>query len=183
MLTILGNSHAQQNSNSISLEELKSRFKNGNYSDSVLLAFHKTISNLREQPLLNEEIPNEIISWSTMMGEYSLHRKYLIQNNSIKEIVAIPKDEAFLKKLNSFVPEKSRFSYSSDLWSFPFVIQKLPGDYYLIAVAVRSFNSHPEIPSDDILMYDLEYKTKDFKKFDLVRLKDSQSEKWTEVSN
>lgn len=118
-----------------------------------------------------------------MMDRYSLHTKFLIQNNNITEINAIPKDEAFLKKLNSFVPEKSRFIYGSDLWSFPFVVKKLPDNNYVIAVAVRSFNSHPDIPSDDILMYDLEYKTKDFTKFELVRLKDSQAEKWTDVSN
>lgn len=39
----------------------------------------------------------------------------------------------------------------------------------------QSFNSYPEIPNDDILMYDLQYTTKDFKEFRLIRLKESGS--------
>ena len=93
----------------------------------------------------------------------------------------MPKDEAFLKKLNSYVPEKSRFSYTSDLWSFAFVNKKLDNGFYLIMATVKSFNSHPDIPNDDILVYHVEYKTKDFKKFKLVRLKDIHTDKWVDV--
>ncbi len=38
------------------------------------------------------------------------------------------------------------------------------------------------IPNDDILMYDLEYKTNDFIEFQLVRFKDSHAQNWTEVA-
>ena len=37
------------------------------------------------------------------------------------------------------------------------------------------------MPNDDILLFDLEYKTKDFKEFFLVRFKNIHTEKWTEV--
>jgi hypothetical protein len=46
---------------------------------------------------------------------------------------------------------------------------------------LNQFNSHPDIPNDDILIYDIAYKTKDFKTFQLVRLKGIQTDKWTEV--
>lgn len=83
----------------------------------------------------------------------------------MKEIEIIPKDGIFLKKLNSYVPEKSKFSYSSDLWSFAFVEKKLNDNSYLIKSTAKSFNSYPDLPNDDILVYDIEYKTKDLKLF------------------
>jgi hypothetical protein len=63
-----------------------------------------------------------------------------------------------------------------------FVKSKLEGGYYLIKATTKSFNSYPEIPNPDILSYDIEYKTKDFKQFILVRLKDIHTEKWIEVT-
>ena len=181
LITLFCNLQAQQSSNSYSLNDLKRKFKHTNYTEKVLLEFQETMKNLRVKTELNEEIPGEIISWSTMTGEFSIQKIYLIQKNKLKEVEALPKDESFLKKLNSFVPEKSKFSYSSDLWSFPYVYKKMNDNFYLIKVTVKSFNSYPEIPNDDILLYNLEYKIKDFKEFRLVRLKDIHTEKWTEV--
>lgn len=173
--------YAQKTSNPYSIEDLKHRLHQANYTEKVLLDFQKTMENLRERPQLDEEIPGEIISWSTMNGEFSIHKTYLIQKNKLKEVVALPADDSFLKKLNSYVPEQSKFTYSHDLWSFPLVSKKMDDNFYLIKVTVKSFNSYPEIPSDAILIFNLEYKTKDFKKFLLVRLKDIHTEKWTEV--
>lgn len=178
-----GSLFAQQTSKTYTLQQLQARFKHKNYTEKVLLDFQTTMINLREKPQLNEDIPGEVISWYTLNGQYSWHKSYLIKKDKVKEIQTIPKDENFLKKLNSYVPEASKFSYSSDLWSFAFVTEKLADTFYLIKATTKSFNSYPEMPNDDILLFDLEYKTKDFKEFFLVRLKDIHTEKWTEVIN
>lgn len=183
LITFFSNLYAQQFSDSYSLDDLKRKFRHPNYSEKILLEFQETMKNLRVKPQLNEEIPGEIISWSTMSGEFSIQKIYVIEKNKLKEVQALPKDDSFLKKLNSYVPEKSKFSYSSDLWSFPYIDQKTKDNFYLIKVTVKSFNSYPDIPNDDILLYNLEYKTKDFKEFRLVRLKDIHTEKWIEVAD
>ncbi|MEI8054244.1 MAG: hypothetical protein WCH52_10950, partial [Bacteroidota bacterium] len=165
LITLFSNIHAQQNPNSYSLDQLKRIFNHANYAEKVLLDFQKTMINLRERPQLNEAIPGEVISWSTMIGEFSIQKVYVIEKNKLNEVEALPKDDSFLKKLNSYVPEKSKFTYSSDLWSFPYVYKKMNDNFYLIKATVKSFNSYPEIPNDDILLFNLEYKTKDFKAF------------------
>lgn len=181
-ISLYGNLFAQQSSKTYTIQQLQARFKHINYTEKTLLDFQKTMETLREKPQLNEDVPGEIISWYTLNGQYSLHKTFLVEKNKLKEIQTIPKDENFLKKLNSFVPEKSKISYMSDLWSFAFVKEKLADNFYLIQATAKSFNSYPEMPNDDILIYDLDYKTKDFKAFFLVRYKDSNTEKWTEVA-
>ena len=180
-ITACGNLLAQKPSNNYTLAELKVRFKHENYTEKVLLAFQSTMENLREKPQLYENIPGIAISWYTLHGRFSWNKTYLVQENTVKEVETIPKDEVFLEKLNSFVPEKSKFSYSSDLWSFAVLSEKRKDNFYLLKVRVKSFNSYPEMPNDDILLYELEYKTKDFIQFYLVRLKDIHTEKWIEV--
>lgn len=180
-ISFYSNLLTQQNPKTYTLLQLKARFKHVNYTEKVLLDFQKTMENLREKPQLNEDIPGEIISWYTLNGQFSWHKTFLVEKDKVKEIQTIPKDENFLKKLNSYVPEASKFSFSSDLWSFAFVKEKLADNFYLIQATTKSFNSYPEIPNDDILIYDLEYKTKNFKEFFLVRFKDIHTEKWTEV--
>jgi hypothetical protein len=183
IISFYGNLFAQQNSNTYTLPQLQARFKHANYSEKTLLDFQKTMENLREKPQLNEDIPGEVLSWFTLHGQYSIHKTYLVEKDNVKEVQTIPQDEKFLKKLNSYVPEVSKFSYSSNLWSFAFVKEKLADNFYLIKATAKSFNSHPDIPNDDILIYDLVYKTKDFKEFFLVKLKDIHTEKWTEVND
>jgi len=183
LINLFSNLYAQQSSNSYSMDYLKRKFKHPNYTEKVLVEFQETLKNLKVKTELNEDIPGEVISWTTMTEEFSIQKMYLIQNNKLKEVEALPKDDSFLKKLNSYVPEKSKFSYSSDLWSFPYVYKKMNDNFYLIKVTVKSFNSYPEIPNDDILIFNLEYKTKDFNAFRLVRLKDIHTEKWTEVAD
>ena len=172
---------AQQTRETYTLQQLQSIFKHKNYTENVLLDFQKTMSDLREKPQLHEDIPGEVISWATNNGRYSWHKTYLIQKDKLQEVQTLPNDDLFLKKINSYVPEKSRFAYLSDLWSFAFVKEKLKDNFYLITATAKSYNSHPEMPNDDILMYDFEYKTNDFKEFQLVRLKESNSQQWIEV--
>ena len=171
----------QSTAETYTLNDLKTRFKFKNYSDKTLLDFQATWINLRQKPELNEDIPGEIISWYTLSGRFSMHKSYLVKEDKIHEISTLPTDELFLKTINSYVPQALRFSYSSDLWSFAFVHKKLEGGFYLIQATAKSFNSQPEIPNDAILSYDFEYKTNDFKKFQLVRLKDIHSKEWIEV--
>ncbi len=163
------------------LEELQKKFKPENYTEKVLLEFQKSIEHLEEKPDLYEYIPGEIIAWSFMDGRFLLTSMFLIENDSLKEIEALPKDDAFLTKLNSYVPEKSRFIYRRELWTLPAVKEKLADNSYLIKVNVKSYSPRPYEPSEDILTYNIEYTTKDFVNFRLVRLKDAQSEKWIKV--
>ena len=163
------------------LEELQKKLKPENYTEKVLLEFQKSIEHLEEKPDLYEYIPGEIIAWSFMDGRFLLTSMFLIENDSLKEIEALPKDDTFLTKLNSYVPEKSRFIYRRELWTLPAVKEKLADNSYLIKVNVKSYSPRPYEPSEDILTYNIEYTTKDFVNFRLVRLKDAQSEKWIKV--
>ena len=169
------------NAQTYSLEELQKKFKSENYKKKVLLEFQKSIEHLEEKPDLYEYIPGEIIAWSFMDGRFLLNSMFLIENDSLKKIEALPNDDAFLAKLNSYVPEKSRFIYRTKLWTLPSVKEKLANKSYLIQVNVKSYNPRPYEISEDILTYNLEYTTKDFKNFSLIRLKDKNSEKWIKV--
>ena len=117
-----------------------------------------------------------------MEGRFLLTNMFLIEDDTIKEIEALPKDDVFLAKLNSYVPEKSIFIYRRELWTLPAVKEKLADNSYLIKVNVKSYNPRPYAPSPDILTYNLEYTTKDFLNFRLVRLKNVNSEEWIEVA-
>lgn len=172
---------AQNSRGTYTLQQLKAKYRHENYTEKALLDFQKSMIDLREKPQLHEDIPGEVISWFTLNGLYSMHNTYLIKKNKVIEVETLPKDDVFLRKLNSYVPEKSKFSYSSGLWSFGFVDKKMNNNFYLIKAHVKSFNSHPDLPNDDILLFDLEYKTKDFKHFQLVRLKDIHASEWIEV--
>ncbi len=168
------------NAQTYSLEELQKKFKSENYKKKVLLEFQKSIEHLEEKPILYEYIPGEVIAWSLIDGQFLLNSMFLIKNDTLMEIDALPKDDAFLSKLNSYVPEKSKFIYRPELWTLP-AVKKLANKSYLIKVNVKSYNPRPYEPSPDILTYCLEYTTKDFKKFRLIRLKNAKSEKWIKV--
>jgi len=165
LISFCYSSKAQGTSETYTLNDLKARFKYKNYSDKVLRDFQATLINLRQKPEIMEDIPGEIISWYTLNGRFSLHKTYLIKEDKIQEVATLPKDDLFLNTINSFVPQESRFSYSSDLSSFAFAHKKLEDGFYLTQASAKSFNSQPEIPNDAILLYDFEYKTKDFKNF------------------
>lgn len=170
------------NAQSYTLEELQKKFKSKNYTEKVLLEFQKSIVHLEEKPDLYEYIPGEIIAWSYMDGRFLLNSMFLIENDSLKKIEALPNDNTFLTKLNSYVPEKYRFIYRRELWTLPFVKEKLADKSYLIQVSVKSYNPRPYEPNEDILTFNLEYTTKDFLNFRLIRLKDANSKKWVEVN-
>ncbi|TYB79229.1 hypothetical protein [Bizionia myxarmorum] len=169
------------NAQPYTVEELQKKFKPENYAEKVLLEFQKSIEHLEEKPDLYEYIPGEVIAWSLMDGRFLLNSMFLIKNDSIKAVEALPKGDDFLTKLNSYVPEKSRFIYGRELWTLPAVKGKLADNSYLIRVNVKSYNPRPYEPSPDILTYNLEYTTKDFLNFRLTRLKNAHSEEWIEA--
>ncbi|WP_289665340.1 hypothetical protein [Flavobacterium panacagri] len=180
-ITFYFGSYAQNKTGSWTLQQLQARFTHKNYTEKVLLDFQKTMVRSEERPQLNEDIPGEVISWTGRNGDFSWHETYLIQKNKVQNVELIPKDNLFFKKLNSYASGQSKFSYGADLWSFAFVEKKLKDNFYLIGVVARSFSSMEDIITDDILIYDLKYKTRDFKEFKLVRFKDSRNEEWKEV--
>lgn len=176
-------SMAQTPTETYTLQELRAKFTHENYTEKVLQELQSTLSSFSTKPELKENVIGEVISCYALNGKFSWHNTYLIINNELKEVQTIPQDDAFLNKLNSFVPPDSRFAYGFDLWSFAFVNKKLENNHYLIKATATSFNSQPDFPNDDILTYDLEYQTKDFEHFQLLRLKDIHSEKWIEVED
>lgn len=163
------------------LGELSKKLNPEKYSDNILLEFHKSLQHLEEKPDIYEYIPGEIIAWSYMDGRFLLNSMFHIEKDSLIRIDALPNDAAFLAKLNSYVPEKSRFIYRPELWTLPSVIGKSANKSYLIQVNVKSYNPRPYEPNDDILTYNLVYTTKDFLKFRLIRLKNVKSDKWIKV--
>lgn len=181
LLLVCTLSQAQSSPPSYTLQELKEKFTHENYTEEVLLDFQKELEAVRIKPELHEYIPGEVIAWSFVNGSFATMQAYLIESKHLRPVDLLPKDEEFLAKLNSFVPEKSRFTYSSDLWSFPVVFEKRDNGFYVIKVTVTSYSSRPDWPSDDVLTYNVEYLTKDFKAFELLRLKDIHVQEWTVV--
>ncbi len=173
--------HSQEKETPYTIEEIQLKLHQDKYNESVLMSFQKEMENLYRRPELREEIPGEIISWASLAGRFSIKYTYKVEKDSVRKISVRPKDKKFLEKLNSYVPEKSRFTYSSDLWSFPYVKDKSVDEYYIIRATVKSYNSRPMIPNDDILVYTIEYRTKDFENFELLRLKENTSKDWIEV--
>jgi hypothetical protein len=175
------NTHAQETPRPYTLEELQSQLTHEKYTEKILLDFQKSMGQPEIKPEVYEYIPGEVLAWSIIYRRFAIHKVYLVQKDSLRPVEAKPSDTTFLKKLNSYVPKKSRFTYSSDLWTFPFVKEKRDDGSYLIKASVKSYNRQPDFPNPDILMYNLEYTTTDFQNFTLVRLKDNHAEEWIEV--
>ena len=87
------------NAQPYTVEDLQKKFKPENYTEKVLLEFQKSIEHLEEKPDLYEYIPGEVIAWSLMDGRFLLNSMFLIENDSLKKIEALPNDDAFLSKL------------------------------------------------------------------------------------
>lgn len=173
--------YSQEQNGHYSLAEVKAKLTEGMYSDKVLKDFHHGLNQIDPFPRIHEYIPGEVIAWSWVSGRLANQQLFLVKKDSLFEVKAIPSDEAFIEELNSYVPEKSAFKYMSDLWSFPFVKEKIKRKYFLIKATVTSYNPYPDYPNDDILSYDIEYRTKDFQNFSLLRLKDTKAKEWMEV--
>lgn len=181
IVSCIQQSWAQKKNEAYTIEQLRAKFRGSNYTEDILIAFQHSMQNLRIPPQISEDIPGEVISWFTLNGRYSMQKTYLIKADKLIEITTLPKDDVFFKVLNRYVPTESRLINDSDLWSMALVTKKLGDDSYLIKATAKSFNSYPEIPNDDIRIYDLEYKTKDFKSFQLLRLKETNKTEWTVV--
>lgn len=89
--------------------------------------------------------------------------------------------ESDLKKLDKYAPKNAHFELNNGLYdetkypSVGNVSEKLKnGEYLLKSRITLEFNTN-----EPHKIYDLEYQTKDFKKFTLKRFKESESEKWT----
>lgn len=177
IFAIFTTSHAQH----YTLEQLRQKLHRGTYPDKVLLEFQQSIERLESQPDVYEYLPGDVIAWSLMDGRFLLYNIFLIENGALTKVEVLPKDDAFFTKLNSYVPEKSRFIYRRELFTLPVVKQKLSDGSYLIKVDITSYNPRPYEPSDDILRFNLEYATKDFVNFRFLRVKDVRSVAWIEV--
>lgn len=165
----------------ITRENLKEKLTHKMYNENALTDFHNSMSHLEGTPDIYEFLPGEFIGWSYMDGRFLLYKMFVLKNKQLTEVNLIPNDMDFLEKLNSYVPQKSRFVYSIGSWTLPAVKEKLKDNSYVIRVNVTSYNSRPYEPSDDILTYNIEYSTKDFISFRLLRVKDSQATDWIEI--
>ena len=129
-----------------------------------------------------ESIPGEIIGWtSTDKGNQTQTETFKIKKGTLTKINTTV-SESDLKRIDKFAPKNSHFELNigldvdgeSKYPSVGRVEKKLKNGEYLLSSRITLQNEN-----GDKKLYDLEYQTKDFKKFNLKRLKPSESEKWT----
>ena len=171
---------AQNSDAKISVKQVQQKFKFKKYSTTVLTKFVKEIDE--NDATLFEAIPGEIIGWtSTDKGNQTQTETFKIKNGTLTKINTMV-SESDLKKIDKFAPKNSHFELNSGLYDetkYPSVgkiEKKLKNGEYLLSSRITLQNEN-----GDKKLYDLEYQTKDFKKFSLKRFKQSESKKWTIV--
>ena len=171
---------AQNSETKISVKQVQKEFKFKKYSTNVLKKFVNEIDEY--DATLFESIPGEIIGWtSTDKGNQTLTETFKINNGILKKINTSV-TESDLKKMNKYAPKNAHFELNSGLFdeskypSVGKVEKKLKNGEYLLSSQITLQNEN-----GNKKLYDLEYQTKDFKKFILKRFKPSESEKWTVI--
>ena len=173
---------AQNSETKISVKQVQKEFKFKKYSTNVLKKFVNEIDEY--DATLFESIPGEIIGWtSTDKGNQTQTETFKIKNGTLTKINTTV-SESDLKRIDKFAPKNSHFELNSGLevdgeYKYPSVgrvEKKLKNGEYLLSSRITLQNEN-----GDKKLYDLEYQTKDFKKFILKRFKPSESEKWTDI--
>ena len=164
---------------SVSLKVIQKNFVYKNYPVELL---KKIIEIAEKDATFFESIPGEIIGWtSTDKGIQTRTETFKIKNGTLTKINTTV-SESDLKRIDKFAPKNSHFELNSGLevdgeYKYPSVgrvEKKLKNGEYLLSSRITLQNEN-----GDKKLYDLEYQTKDFKKFNLKRLKPSESEKWS----
>ena len=154
--------------------------KNFIYKKYPVELLKKLIKTAEKDATFFESIPGEVIGWtSTDKGNQTQTETFKIKNGTLTKINTTV-SESDLKKIDKFAPKNSHFELNNGLYDetmYPSVgkiEKKLKNGDYLLSSRITLQNEN-----GDKKLYDLEYQTKDFKKFNLKRLKPSKSEKWT----
>lgn len=162
---------------SVPLEVIQKNFVYKKYTVELL---KKLIKTAEKDATFFESIPGEIIGWtSTDKGNLTQTEIFKIKSGNLTKINTTV-SESDLKKIDKFAPKNSHFELNNDyLDAFKYpsvgnVVNKLKdGKYIMNSQITLKYNDGNK------KLYDLEYQTKDFKKFTLKRFKESESEKWT----
>ena len=171
----------------ISVKEIQKAFIYKKYSLENLGKLIKFAEKYNEKDAtFFEAVPGEIIGWmSTDKAQNTQIQTFQISKGQLKEInTTIGEND--LKKLDKYGPKNSNFDLNSGLYEFqPFlsngsILKKIKnGDFYLTSnVTLRYDDINKEMES-----YDIEYTTKDFKTFNIKRMKPLSAEKWIEIKN
>ena len=176
IMPVLDNRH-------VTVAEMQKAFIYKKYSVEILKQLVKnSLKNGEENATVFESIPGEIIGWtSTDGGAQTQTVNFQLKNGKLIEVNTTI-GETELKKLNKFAPKNSHFELNNDYldaFKYPSVgniDKKLKtGEFNLSSqITLQNDNGNKEL-------YDLEYQTKDFKKFLLKRFKESESNKWINI--
>lgn len=165
---------AQNSVAKITLKQVQKEFKYKKYSIEILKKFISEIDEVEQEPNVWESIPGEIIGWENDRATYSIVETFWIKNNKLIQIETNPT----IEQVNKYSPKNGHFEYIEGWQSIGKVLKKDKNGIFhlgLIMRFVKDVNS--ENFSDE--RFQLEYQTKDFKKFTLKRLKPTESKKWT----
>ena len=174
---------AQNSGAKINVNQVQKEFKYKKYSSEILKKFVNEIEEIEQKPNITEFIPGEIIGWNNDRSTYTTEEIFWIKGNKLIPISTIPENESFFAKVNKYAPKGNEFDiykWSTRVYEGE-VLKKLADGNFLMNIGLTLFKTGK---SDDfnngIGEYEVEYKTKDFKNFVPVKLreKDKKGAKW-----
>ena len=177
---------AQNSKAKITVNEVQKEFKYKKYSPEILKKFVNEIGEVEQKPNVTEFVPGEIIGWNNDRSTYSVEEIFLIKNGKLNPISTIPENESFFKKINKYAPKGKEFDiykWSTRVYEGK-IEKKLADGNYLINIGLTLFEKGKiEDFNNGIGEYEVEYKTKDFKTFIPLKLreKDKKNAKWTTI--
>ncbi len=154
----------------ITVKEIQKEFKYKKYSAEILKKFVNQISEIEQKPYVTEFVPGEIIGWNNDRSSYSTQEIFKITGNKLVEISTIPQNENFFAKLNKFASNNQIFSFENNGRNYEAksIKKSKNGDYILNSeIYILEKNSN----SDILETYEIEYKTKDFKNFTPLKIR------------
>ena len=167
----------------ITVKEIQKEFKYKKYSTEILKKFVNQISEIEQKPYVTEFVPGEIIGWNNDRSTYSTEEIFWIKGNKLVEISTIPQNENFFTKVNKYAPKGKEFEiykWSTRVYEGK-ILKKLTDGSYLINIGLTLFEKGKNDDfNNGIREYEVEYKTKDFKNFIPLKLreKDNKNAKW-----
>ena len=177
---------AQNSDAKITVKEVQKEFKFKKYSPKILTDFVDSISEIEQKPNVTEFVPGEIIGWNNDRSTYTSEYIYLIKGNKLNPISTIPENESFFKKINKYAPKGKEFDiykWSTKVYEGK-IEKKLADGNYMINIGLTLFEKGKNDDSNNgIGEYEVEYKTKDFKTFIPLKLreKDKKNAKWITI--
>ncbi|OJV48988.1 MAG: hypothetical protein BGO40_03550 [Chryseobacterium sp. 39-10] len=177
---------AQNSDAKITVTEVQKEFKYKKYSPQILENFVNQISEIEQKPTITEFIPGEIIGWNNDRSTGSTEEIFWIKNGKLNPISTVPENENFFKKINKYAPKEKEFDIYK--WSTKTyegkILKKLTDGSFLINIGLTLFEKGTNDDfNNGIGEYEVEYKTKDFKNFIPLKLreKEKNNAKWITI--